>query len=154
MIYQQRRRYDEAVARFRKAVEIDAGEVDAHYQLGRIARAQGRLGDALESLERVIALDEKHSLSEVWREVGAVYLEMDRAEEARAALGKYVERREYDPEGLYWYGKALARLGREKEAGEAFDRAMEAVETMAPHRRGQVRQWGGRARAELKRLRG
>ena len=37
LIHQQRRRYTEAIARFKAAVAIDPGETDAHFQLGRIA---------------------------------------------------------------------------------------------------------------------
>src|SRR3954464_2089897 len=43
LIFQQRGQRDEARQRFERAIEIDADEVDAHYQLGRIAREQGRL---------------------------------------------------------------------------------------------------------------
>src|SRR5205823_300762 len=60
LIYQERRQYTEAIARFREAIAIDPGETDAHFQLGRIALEQGRLADALAHFQTVIDQDEKH----------------------------------------------------------------------------------------------
>ena len=42
LIYQRRRQFGEAAARFKRAVEIDPKEPDANFELGRIARQEGR----------------------------------------------------------------------------------------------------------------
>lgn len=149
LVYQKRRQYTGAIARFQRAIEIDPTEVDAQFQLGRIAREQGRWDDAIQYLKAAAALDDKLSSSEVWRELGAAYVGESRFEEAAAALQKYTDRRSYDPEGLYWYGKALAGLGRVADAREAFGQCIEAVDTMPKHRRAQVRKWKGLAKTEL-----
>jgi tetratricopeptide (TPR) repeat protein len=150
LIYQQRRQYTEAIARFEKAIEIDPSEADAQFQLGRIAREQGRFDDAIRYLKTAAGLNEKLSSSEVWRELGAAYLGLSRFEEAAVALEKYTQRRSYDPEGLFWYGKTLAELGRVAEARAAFEQCVEAVDTMPKHRRAEVRKWKGLAKTELK----
>lgn len=150
LIYQKRRQYSEAIARFQRAIEIDPTEADAHMQLGRIAREQERFDDAIRHLTAAAALDDKLALSDVWRELGAAYLGASRLDEAAAALAKYIERRAYDPEGLYWYGKTLERLGRHAEAREMFERCVEAVRTMPPNRRAYVRKWGSQAQSELR----
>jgi tetratricopeptide (TPR) repeat protein len=150
LIYQKRRQYTEAVARFQRAVEIDPSEADAHMQLGRIAREQGRFDDAIRHLQTAAALDDKLALSDVWRELGAALFGLSRLEDAAAALAKFTDRRAYDPEGLYWYGKTLKQIGRDKDARETFERAIEAVKTMPSHRRAQVRKWGGLAKTELR----
>jgi len=150
LIYQQRRQYTEAMARFQKAIEIDPTEADAQFQLGRIAREQGRFDDAIRFLKTAAGLNEKLSSGEVWRELGAAYFGASRLEEAAAALQKYTERRSYDPEGLYWYGKTLAALGKSAEARDAFGQCIEAVDTMPKHRRAEVRRWKGLAKTELK----
>ena len=111
LIYQQRRQYTEAIRRFQAAVAIDPTETDAHFQLGRIAREQGRINDALAHFETVLRQDEKHSLSEIHRELAGVYLALGRLQDARRELAIYEERRPYDPEGLYYYGQALEGLG-------------------------------------------
>jgi tetratricopeptide (TPR) repeat protein len=152
LIYQKRRQYSEAIARFERAIEIDPEEADAHYQLGRIAREQGRFDDAIRHLQNAAALDDKLSLSEVWRELGAAHLEKSQFEEARAALAKYIDRHPYDPEGLYWYGRTLERLNHPAQAREMFERSIEAVETMPSNRKAHMRKWAGQARAGLRGL--
>jgi tetratricopeptide (TPR) repeat protein len=150
LIYQQRRQASEAIARFERAVQIDPAFADAHLQLGVIARGQQRFEDAIRHLKTAAAIDDKLAQNDVWRELGAAYFESSQWDEALAALQKFSVRRGYDPEGLYWYGKALAQAGRADEAREMFERAIEAVKTMPSHRRAQTRQWASRARSELR----
>ena len=149
LIYQQRCQASEASARFERAIQIDPSFADAHLQVGVIARGEQRLDDAIRHLKAAAALDDKLAQNDVWRELGAAYLAGSKLEEALAALQKFTDRRAYDPEGLYWYGKALAQAGRTAEAREMFERTIEAVNTMPSHRRAQVRQWGSRAKSEL-----
>jgi Tfp pilus assembly protein PilF/NADH:ubiquinone oxidoreductase subunit K len=150
LVYQQRRQYTEAIARFQKAIEIDPSEPDAQFQLGRIAREQGRFEDAIRYLKTAAGLNDKLSSNEVWRELGAAYVAASRFEAGAAALKKYTDRRSYDPEGLYWYGKALAGLGKFEEAREVFAQCIESVDTMPKHRRAEVRKWKGLAKTELR----
>jgi tetratricopeptide (TPR) repeat protein len=149
LIYQQRHQISEAAARFENAIKIDPTFADALLQLGIIARSQKRLDDAIAYVKRAAAADDRLAQHEVWRELGAAYFEAGDYENARIALEKFTGRREYDPEGLYWYGKVLKQVGRAEEAREMFRRAIEAARTMPSHRRGQVRIWASRSKAEL-----
>jgi TolA-binding protein len=148
LVFQNRRQYAEAIARFEQAVKVDHEETDAHFQLGKIARQQGRLQDAINHFGVVLSQDDKHARSEVWREVGATYLAASMVAEAKDALATFIERRPYDPEGLYYYGKALEQLGETAGAHEAFGRCIEAVKTM-PHYRHGDRKWQKLARERL-----
>ena len=150
LIYQQRRQYTEAAQRFQNAVAIDPKEADAHFQLGRIAREQGRLRDAWSRFSTVLELDEKHSQSEILREVGAVYVATGDFEDARRDLAAYVDRRPYDPEGLYYYGQALEGLKRPAEAREAYGRAVEAAATAPRYRRRFTARWSRLAQKQLR----
>jgi hypothetical protein len=152
LIYQKRRQYTEAISRFKRAVEIDPKEADPHFQLGCIARVQKRVDDAIGYLTTAAVLDDKLGQSDVWRELGAAYFEAGRMEEAAVALAKFTDRRPYDPEGLYWYGRTLGKLGRGREAREMFERAIEAVKTMPRHRRAEVREWGRAAKGEMRKV--
>ena len=152
LIYQQRRQYTEAIERFRKAVAIDPGETDAHFQLGRIAREQGRLADALAHFQTVMDQNDKHSQNEILRELGAVYLAARQYEDARRFLAEYLERRPYDPEGLYYRGQALEGLGRVTEAREAYARAAEAVSTAPRFRRRFIAKWSRLAQKQIRKL--
>jgi tetratricopeptide (TPR) repeat protein len=149
LIHQQRRQYAEAQERFRRAVEIDPTELDAHYQLGRIAREEKRYEDAIRHFESVVARDDAHARSEVWREIGSTYLESGSLDHARWALSKYVERRPHDPEGLLRYGEALQAAGDAAGAAEQFRACVEAVDTMPAFRRREVARWKRAARQKL-----
>jgi tetratricopeptide (TPR) repeat protein len=150
LIYQYRRQYAEAISRFEKAIQIAHDETDAHFQLGRIAREQGRLQDAINYFSIVLEQDEKHSHSEIWREIGATYLAASMFADAKDALEKFIDRRPYDPEGLYYLGKTLEQLEQRDEAREVFNRCIEAVKTMPSYRYREHRKWDKLAKEQLK----
>jgi len=152
LIYQQRRNYTEAISRFTKAVEIDPSETDAQHQLGCIALEQKRYEDARRHFAAALALDQNHSSYEALRGLGAADLQLGKTEQALAELQKYTDRREFDPEGLFWLGEAFKKLGRMTEARDAFQRAVEAARTAPPHRRRYTSPWGRQAKAELRTL--
>jgi len=151
LIFQHRRQYNEAIERFKRAIEIDASETDAHYQLGRIVRSQNRLQDALDYFSTVIEQDDRHSHHEVWREIGLTYLTASMYAEANDALDRFVENRPYDPEGLYYYGQVRDHLGDAGQAAEMFHRCVEAVKTMPHYRQGSLRRWRKLAQERLSR---
>jgi cytochrome c-type biogenesis protein CcmH/NrfG len=152
LIYQDRRNYSEAIARFSKAAQIDPSDPGAHYQLGVIAREQNRFEDALGHIGKAHALDQKHSSSEVWRDLAATNFALGNLEQARTQLETYVERREYDPQGLYWLGRVYKSLSRPADARSAFERAIEAAKTAPPHLRRQTAKWNSQSRSELRSL--
>jgi tetratricopeptide (TPR) repeat protein len=149
LVFQYRRQYAEAISRFQQAIQIDKDETDAHFQLGRIAREQGRLQDAIDHFTTVLDQDDRHAHNEVWREVGVTYLNASMFAEAREALEKFVERRGYDPEGLYYYGKTLEHLGEKQQAHTVFARCIDAVKTMPHYRHGDQGKWQKLARERL-----
>jgi len=152
LIYQQRRQITEAIQRFQKAVAIDPSLTDAHFQLGRIARQQGRLREALAHFQTVIDQDERHSSSEILRELGGLYVTARQFADARHELEAYVERRPYDPEGLYYLGQALEGLGETAAARERYAAAIEAVRTAPRYRLGIVARWSRLAQRQLSKL--
>ena len=149
LIYQQRHRYSEAIQRFENAVKIDPTETDAHYQLGRLAREQGRTADALQHFLTVLRQDPRHSANEILRDLGGTYVDTGDFAEARKYLEPYVERREYDPEGLYYYGLDLEGLGNAGEARQMYARAVEAARTAPRYRRRIVSRWSRLAQKKL-----
>src|SRR5687767_1337117 len=138
LIYQQRRQDAKALEHYKKAIEIDPGEIDANYQLGRIAREKGELQQALDHFAIVVELEDKYSLNEIWREIGATYLAANMFKEAAEALTKYVERRPVDPEGLYYCGRALKGLGENDRAREMFEQAVDSVDSSPHYRRREI----------------
>jgi tetratricopeptide (TPR) repeat protein len=149
LIYRQRRQDAKAVEHFQKAIQIDPDEPDANYELGKIARENGELQNALNHFAVVLASNDKYALSEIWREIGATYLEANMLKEAREALEKFVERRPVDAEGLYHLGKVLKAQGEGERAREVFGQSIESAKTSPDYRRYEVKHWSKMARKEI-----
>ncbi|MDQ4122849.1 MAG: tetratricopeptide repeat protein [Acidobacteriota bacterium] len=149
ILYKQRRQLDEAVRHFEKAIEIEPQEIEANYELGKIARERGELERALRHFSIVVEQNEKHALNEIWREIGATYFDAGANKEAREFLEKFVERRPFDPEGLFRLGQTLKALNLNDDAREMFRRCIEAVQTSPDYRRGQQRKWAKMAEKQL-----
>jgi tetratricopeptide (TPR) repeat protein len=150
LIHQQRGELEEARKRFERAIEIDADEVDSHYQLGRIAREQGRLPEAIKHFSEVVERAPTHSLHEIWREIGATYLAAGQFEDAREALERFLENRNLDPQGLYLMGRALAGLGRQREAADSMQACIEAVKTAPAYKYRTEKRWLNEAQQFLR----
>jgi tetratricopeptide (TPR) repeat protein len=150
LIHLDRKELAEARARFRRAVEIDDEETDAHYQLGRISRTEGKLAEAIEHFGRVVARAPDHSQHEVWREIGATYLEAGQFPDAHDALEKFLGRRQSDPEGLYLQGRAMAGMGRRREAADLMRACIEAVRTAPAYKYRTEKRWLNEAQQFLR----
>jgi len=150
LIHQSRGELDEAKARFERALEIDPEEIDAAYQLGRIARQQKRYGDAIQHFEHVVTRNPAHSQYEVWREVAATYIAAGQFEDARTALDQFLEHRPSDPEGLYLMGRAHAGLGHKREATSLMQACIEAVKTAPAYKYRSSKRWLNEAQQFIK----
>jgi Flp pilus assembly protein TadD len=149
LIYLQRRQEEKALQYFEEAFEIDKEEIDANYELGKLARKSGDLQEALNYFSTVISQNDKHALSEVWREIGATYLEANMLNEAQDALEKFVERRATDSEGLYYLGKVYKAQNEPEKAREMFEQTIESAKTSPDFRRRELRYWSKLAEKEL-----
>ena len=141
---------DQARERFQRAIEIDTDELDAHYQLGRIARAQNRLAEAISNFEQVVQRDQFHAQNEIWREIGATYIAAGQYSDARDVLEKFLDRRPNDPEGLYLMGRAHAGLGDNQEAASSMQACIEAVKTAPAYKYRTEKRWLNEAQQFLK----
>lgn len=149
IIYLDRRQESRAVEHFTKAIEIEKEEIDANYELGRIARQHKDLQKALDHFAIVVEQNDKFRLSEIWREIGATYLDAGMLNEAYEPLDKFVDRRPVDPEGLYYFGKLLKARGENEKAKEMFESAIESARTSPYFRSRQLGQWAKLAQKEL-----
>jgi tetratricopeptide (TPR) repeat protein len=150
LIHQSRGELDAARERFERAIQIDPEEVDASFQLGRIARQQKRYSDAIQSFEQVVARNPAHSLHEIWREVAATYIAAGQFEDARTALEQFLEHRMSDPEGLYLMGRAHAGLGHKREATSLMQACIEAVKTAPAYKYRASKRWLNEAQQFIK----
>jgi tetratricopeptide (TPR) repeat protein len=150
LIHQSRGELDAARERFERALQIDPEEIDASYQLGRIARQQKRYADAIQNFEQVVARNPAHSQHEVWREVAATYIAAGQFEDARTALDQFLEHRPSDPEGLYLMGRAHAGLGHKREATSLMQACIEAVKTAPAYKYRASKRWLNEAQQFIK----
>ncbi len=150
LIHQSRGELDSARERFERALEIDEGEIDASYQLGRIARQQKRYADAIQHFEHVVVRDPAHSQHEIWREVAATYIAAGQFEDARTALDQFLEHRPSDPEGLYLMGRAHAGLGHKREATNLMQACIDAVKTAPAYMFRACKRWLNEAQQFIK----
>ena len=150
LIHQSRGELEAARERFECALQIDDGEIDASYQLGRIARQQKRYADAIQNFEHVVARDPVHSQHEIWREVAATYIAAGQFEDARMALDQFLEHRPSDPEGLYLMGRAHAGLGHKREATSLMQACIEAVKTAPAYKYRTSKRWLNEAQQFIK----
>ena len=150
LIHQNRGELDAARERFERAIEIDAEEIDASYQLGRIARTQKRFADAIGHFEQVVARNPAHSQYEIWREVAATYISAGQYEDARNALEQFLEHRPSDPEGLYLMGRAHAGLGHRREAANLMQECINAVKTAPAYKYRASKRWMNEAQQFIK----
>jgi tetratricopeptide (TPR) repeat protein len=150
LIHQSRGELEAAKERFERAIQIDEGETDASYQLGRIARQQKRYADAIQNFEKVVMQDPTHSQHEIWREVAATYISAGQFEDARNALDQFLEHRPSDPEGLYLMGRAHAGLGHKREAASLMQACIEAVRTAPAYKYRSSKRWLNEAQQFMK----
>src|ERR1044072_6046977 len=150
LIHQGRGELDQARGRFERALQIDPEEIDASYQLGRIARQQKRYADAIQNFEQVLARNPAHAQHEVWREVAATYIAAGQFEDARNALDQFLEHRPSDPEGLYLMGRAHAGLGHRREATSLMQACIEAVKTAPAYKYRASKRWLNEAQQFIK----
>jgi lipoprotein NlpI len=150
LIHQSRGELEAAKERFERAVQIDEEELDASYQLGRIAKQQKRYADAIQHFEHVVTRDSTHSQHEIWREVAATYIAAGQYEDARNALDEFLEHRPSDPEGLYLMGRAHAGLGHKREAVSLMEACIEAVRTAPAYKYRASKRWLNEAQQFMK----
>jgi tetratricopeptide (TPR) repeat protein len=150
LIHQSRGELDQAIERFKRAIEIDAEEIDASYQLGRIARSQKKYADAIQHFEQVVTRNPAHSQYEIWREVAATYIAAGQFEDARTALEQFLEHRPSDPEGLYLMGRAHAGLGHRREAASLMQQCIEAVKSAPAYKYRTSKRWMNEAEQFIK----
>lgn len=149
LIYLQRRQESKAAEHLRKALEIDPNEIDANYEMGKIERHRGNLQQALNHFAIVVEQNDKHSVSEIWREIGVTYLDAGMLNEAYDALEKFTARRSADVEGLYYFGKVLKAQGKTEAARQTFEQAIQSANASPDFSRRGTVHWSKLARKEL-----
>jgi tetratricopeptide (TPR) repeat protein len=127
-----RGRLDEAVTRFRQALEIQPHSAEAHSDLGYALAGLGRLDEAIVEFQRALEIDA--DLAEAENNLGIALAGQGRLEKAVAHYRRAVEIKPDYAQGHFNLGNALAGLGRLDEAIPQFQRALEIKGDLAEAR--------------------
>jgi tetratricopeptide (TPR) repeat protein len=115
-------RPEEALERIATALEIDPASSEALRLRGRALHESGDLDGAILAYRAALASDERDSWA--MNNLGLVYLQQSRAEEALGPLARAVELRGNAPVFRNNLGIALERTGHTAAAREAFEAAL------------------------------
>ena len=119
-------RREEAMARFRRAVELDGGLASAHHNLGNMLLEEGAPEQAAESFERAIALDPEYAAARCG--FGNALQALGNRDEA---VAQYQRALALEPASVdAAYNLALARLFRQEfeQAWPAYERRFERAD--------------------------
>lgn len=116
-------RKDEAKECFRKAVELDPNNEEAHWNLGRVYKEMGKSDDAERHLNRAIEINPR--LARAHADLGHLLVgQKDRIKEATSVLRRAVKYNSNDGWSMAYLAYALMRLRKLKEADEQYRRLM------------------------------
>ncbi len=78
--------YDQAIAEFKNAINIDSNFKEAHFHLGVIYIEQNRHSEAIEAFEKAISIDDR--FKEAYFNLGLAHFERGERQEAKKAADK------------------------------------------------------------------
>jgi Tfp pilus assembly protein PilF len=114
---------DEAVASFRQAIELNAGDAVAHNNLGRLLANRGQFDEGILALRRAIEI--RPTYAEAFNNLGVALASKGRNEEAATAYRRAIEISPAYAEAFNNLGNALTEQGQFDEALTAFLQALE-----------------------------
>lgn len=118
----QRGRWEEAVAEFCAAAELEPQLPEAHYQLGNALKALRRYAEAVPPLRAAAALAPRSAAA--WLNLGVACLELGRNDQAVACFQRAVELEPLRPEAHNILGHALLMQGRCADAARRLEEAL------------------------------
>jgi tetratricopeptide (TPR) repeat protein len=117
-------RHDDAIERLTRAAEIEPEAGDVYRLLGRAHHSRHQIHEAEEAYQRAIELNDRDAWS--MNNLGLLFLETKRADEALPLLARAVELKKGVPEFQNNLGMALEHTGRFRAAAEAYSAALAA----------------------------
>jgi len=121
-LYISRERFGEAIAPLQKAAHdpLYKSRVLAQSNLGWALYKAGKTEQGVSEIKGALAVAPKFCLG--WRQLGTIYSEQGRIEDAGGAFGKYAEACPEQADAHLLFGKVLARQSKAQEARAEFQR--------------------------------
>ena len=121
-IYENTGKLDEALAEYRRAVELNSLSIIASYHIGKIYMLQGKYGEAEAGYKRVI--DRMPSFWLGYSGLGELYFSQGKFREAAEQFQKMIDRMPDNPLGYEDLGAAYAQMGKYDKAIEVFKKGL------------------------------
>ena len=113
------RNYDEALAYFDKAIEINPKNDYAWGDRGLMLDKQGKRIEALESFSKALEINSSNSIT--WHNKGLTLIRLEKLSESVECFDKAIEIDEKYAKAWYNRGRALSLLGKINESQKSFD---------------------------------
>jgi len=120
------RKYDEAVAVYRKAITLDMENADAYNGLGEVLVAQRRTEEAIASYRRAIEINPRNAAA--YSGLGNALADRKRLEEATAAYRRSIDANPKQMNAYAGLGNVLSQQKKISEAIASYQRALNAPE--------------------------
>lgn len=122
-VYEREKKYDKAEAEFKKVLSLDPLNAPAANYLGYMLAERGvELQDSVRYIKQALKTDPNNGA--YLDSLGWAYYKMNRFEEAEAPLQKAVEQLSNDPTVLDHIGHVYLRLGKKRQAQQAWEHAL------------------------------
>ncbi len=138
------KKFEEAAAAYRKAIEADKGNLSLYNDLGNVFFALKRYDDAAAAFKGATDRDPHFALG--WYNLAHAYRRGERRSQAVEAYMHYTKLKPDDPDPYYGLGQTLKALGDAQGAVSAFRKYVEM------EKRPEEQKWVEKARQELSAL--
>ena len=119
-VYLLARRYDEAIAQYRKTIEMDPRFYAAHWPLGRVWELKGQLNEAIAEYRKAAELNDDPFVLAL---LGQAYARAGQREEAQRILARLSEEAKSRYVRAYSFALMYLALGDKERAIDEMERA-------------------------------
>ncbi len=121
------RRYDEAVAKMQKVIELDPQSVRGYNSLGLAFDMQGKFEPARAALEKAVSLNQSQPHPSPWppHDLGYLLLRIERFQEAETMLRESLRYQPAFAEAHYHLGRVLEKENTDEAAVAEYKKAVE-----------------------------
>jgi tetratricopeptide (TPR) repeat protein len=123
---------DDAIAQFRKALQLSSGDANALFRMGQLLEREGDAQEAFEQFDAALKTDANHSRNgAVYADLGRALARMGKLDEALESYSKALAATPDDPQANAGLGAALLEKGRLDESIERCRKALDIDEDNA-----------------------
>ncbi len=136
-VYFQQGQYNQALAQYKKAMDIDPNYYPAHYNLGLAYMQVKKFDLAAESLKKAISIERKSGAA--YLNLGVSYNQLGKYDEAIKYLQQAYKFNPGSVDVLYQIGFAYEKAGRKNDAKYQYQAALGFDPNYKPAREGMAR---------------